>query len=109
MRITYAVRTGACVALCIAPHARAQSNQAWLNLRARLLDPTTGRIVVVAAGLTGYGTLAAGEFLSDPVYMEAAARLAPEHWENKNFQLVLATRVINGNSGPPQVVDRDYQ
>ena len=26
MRITYAVRTGACVALCIAPHARAQSN-----------------------------------------------------------------------------------
>src|SRR5256714_13282478 len=26
MRITYAVKAGACVALCVAPHARAQSN-----------------------------------------------------------------------------------
>ena len=59
--------------------------------------------------LRGYGTLAAGEFLSDPVYMEAVARQAPKHWESKNLQLVLATDVINGNSGPPEVVDRHYQ
>jgi hypothetical protein len=88
------------------PYLRLAKDYAIIS---RVMDPTTGRIVVVAAGLTGYGTLAAGEFLSDPGYMEAVARQAPKHWESKNLQLVLATRVINGNSGPPEVVDRDYQ
>jgi hypothetical protein len=31
----------------------------------RTLDPTTARMVVVIGGLTGYGTIAAGEFLTD--------------------------------------------
>jgi hypothetical protein len=30
----------------------------------------------------------------------------PKNWEHKNIQLVLATKVIGGNSGPPRVVDK---
>jgi hypothetical protein len=77
-------------------------------LISRTLDPTTGRMVVVIGGLTGYGTVAAGEFLTDPTYLEAMARGAPKGWEHKNMQLVLATRVIHGTSGPPRILDRHF-
>ena len=43
----------------------------------RVLDPVTERMVVLAGGLTGYGTMAAGEFLSNPAYMETIAAQAP--------------------------------
>ena len=52
-------------------------------LISRVLDPVTERMVVLAGGLTGYGTMAAGEFLSNPAYMETiaapgAAKLGPQ-------------------------------
>ena len=62
------------------------------------------RMVVVAAGLVQYGTLAAGEFLTNPTYAEALSKAAPYNWQHQNMQLVIATNVINGNSGPPRVV-----
>jgi hypothetical protein len=77
-------------------------------LISRTLDPTTARMVVVVGGLTGYGTIAAGEFLTDPAYLEAMAKGAPRGWERKNIQLVLATRVIHGASGPPRILDRQF-
>ena len=73
-------------------------------LISRLLDPTTDRMVVVAAGLRGYGTTAAGEFLTTPEYLGLITKGAPENWERKNLQVIIATKVINGNSGPPRVV-----
>ena len=73
-------------------------------LISRMLDPTTDRMVVVAAGLRSYGTAAAGEFLTNPEYLDAIATGAPKNWERKNLQVVLATKVINGNTGPPRVV-----
>ena len=77
-------------------------------LISRTLDPTTGRMVVVVGGLTGYGTMAAGEFLTDPANLDAMARTAPRGWERKNIQLVLATRVIRGTSGPPRILERHF-
>ena len=77
-------------------------------LISRTLDPTTARMVVVAGGLTGCGTIAAGEFLTDPTYLEAMAKGAPRGWERKNIQVVLATRVIHGASGPPRVLERHF-
>ena len=72
-------------------------------LVSRVLDPVTERMVVLAAGLTGYGTLAAGEFLSNPAYMETIAA-RPGRWARKNVEVVISTKVINGKSGPPKVV-----
>jgi hypothetical protein len=77
-------------------------------LISRTLDPTTARMVVVVGGLTGYGTIAAGEFLTDPSYLEALAKSAPVGWERKNMQLILATRVIHGTSGPPRILDEHF-
>ncbi len=63
---------------------------------------------MVAGGLTGYGTIAAGEFLTDPGYMETLAKQTPKDWSRKNIQVIIGTKVINGNSGPPRVVDRYF-
>jgi hypothetical protein len=75
-------------------------------LISRVLEPTTDRMMVVAGGLTGFGTIAAGEFLTNPTYINAITKHLPGNWEHKNIQLVLATKVIGGNSGPPRVVDK---
>jgi len=70
----------------------------------RIIDPNTDRILVAVGGLLGYGTLAAGEFLTNNKYMESFARVAPRDWPKKKLQIVLSTEVIKGNSGPPKVV-----
>jgi hypothetical protein len=85
-------------------------NQPYLKLAAdyalisRVWDPTTERLVVIAAGIVTYGTIAAGEFLTDPAYMNEITKQAPRNWDKKNTQLVIETKVIDGNSGPPRVV-----
>jgi len=70
----------------------------------RMLDSRTGNIVVTAAGLHGYGTAAAGAFLTRGDYFSQFASGAPNGWEKKNLQIVIRTEVINGSSGPPRVV-----
>lgn len=83
------------------PNAKMAEDYAIVS---RVFDPTTERIVVVAAGLTRYGTAAAGEFLTDGTHMAAFVREVPKGWEHKNMQVVIATRVINGQSGPPRPI-----
>ena len=73
-------------------------------LVSRALDPVTERMVVLAGGLTGYGTVAAGEFLSNPAYLDTITASAPGNWAHKNVEVLISTKVINGNSGPPKVV-----
>ena len=70
----------------------------------RVRDGTTGKMVVTAAGITQYGTAAAGEFLSNPEYLSELVRKAPPDWQHKNIQVVLATKVIDGTAGPPRVL-----
>jgi hypothetical protein len=70
----------------------------------RFFDPNTGRLVVAIAGITGIGTSAAGEFVTDNRLMEALASRAPDNWERRNFQVVLATRIIHGSDAMPRIV-----
>jgi hypothetical protein len=70
----------------------------------RALDPTIGRIVVVAGGLTRYGTMAAGEFLSEPAYLEQAYAMNGGGWAHKNIQIVISTKVVGRTSGRPKVL-----
>ena len=70
----------------------------------RVLDPATERMVVVAAGIVQYGTMAAGEFLTNPIYLEELTRHAPGNWRHMNMEAVIATKVVNGNSGPPRLL-----
>ncbi len=70
----------------------------------RVLDPKTEQMVVTAAGITVFGTLAAGEFLTDAQQFKKIEALAPRGWEKKNFELVLTTNVIRGKSGHPEIL-----
>jgi hypothetical protein len=64
----------------------------------RMWDKSTGRAMLVAGGLTMAGTVAAGEFLTDPKSMEDLAAAAPKGWASKNLQVIIATRIPGGPS-----------
>jgi hypothetical protein len=70
----------------------------------RVRDPKTEQTVVIVAGIASWGTLAAGEFVTMPEHLKKLEASAPKHWEQKNLQVVLATDVIRGSSGPPIVL-----
>jgi hypothetical protein len=74
----------------------------------RVFDPTTERTVVSVAGIESYGTLAAGEYVTDAEYIGATLLQAPAGWRRKNVQIVLGTKVIEGTPGPPRVLATHY-
>jgi hypothetical protein len=80
-----------------------QQNGQDFAVVARLLDSSTGQFTVVAAGITGSGTQAAGDFVSDPDFLEKALRSLPSGWQKKNLEFVLQTNVTDGVAGPPHV------
>jgi hypothetical protein len=71
---------------------------------ARIHDSTTGQPVIIAAGISEEGTEAAGEILYNPVYLDSLLAKAPPDWEKKNLEAVIETQVIQGHSGPPNVL-----
>jgi hypothetical protein len=71
---------------------------------ARLLDSKTGQFTVIAAGLTSSGTQSAGEFISNPDFLEKGLRNLPAEWQRKNLELVLQTTVTDSTAGPPQLL-----
>jgi hypothetical protein len=74
----------------------------------RMKDPKTDQVVVVAAGLSVFGTTAAGKFLSDPDDMKKLAAIAPPDWGNKNMEIVLSTVVIRGTAGHGTIVASQF-
>lgn len=70
----------------------------------RVMDPSTEKMVVIASGLASYGTMAAGDFLTQEKYMKMVADRAPKGWERKNMQVIFSTEVISGNAGPPRIL-----
>ena len=71
---------------------------------ARLLDSKTGQFTVIAAGLTSSGTQAAGEFVSNPDFLNKGMRAVSAPWQKKNLELVLQTTVTDSTPGPPHVI-----
>lgn len=71
---------------------------------ARIHDNTTGQPVIIAAGISEEGTEAAGEILYNPVYLDSLIAKLPADWEQKNLEAVIETQVIQGHSGPPNVL-----
>jgi hypothetical protein len=72
-------------------------------LVSRVLDAATGTLVVTAAGITPFGTAAAGEFLTSPDDLDRALGHV-DNWSNRRLQIVLETQVIGGAAGAPHVV-----
>jgi hypothetical protein len=72
-------------------------------IAARFTDESTGQVVLVAAGIAGSGTRAAGEFLTDEADLKQLANSAGVDWARTNFEVVLSSQVVKGMQGKPKV------
>ena len=70
----------------------------------RIFDSNTGELLIVAAGITQYGSRAAGEFLTSPQLMAGLAANAPNDWRKRNLQVLLHTKIVDDTPGPPSIV-----
>jgi hypothetical protein len=68
-------------------------------IAARFTDESTGQVVLVAAGIAGSGTRAAGEFLTD----EESLKQLGDDAGRTNFEVVLSSQVVNGMQGRPKL------
>jgi len=64
----------------LGPDGRTSEDYAIVS---RVFDSKTGELLIAAAGITQYGTRAAGEFLTSPQAMGALGRIAPAGWQKK--------------------------
>jgi hypothetical protein len=89
----------------LAPDGRTPEDYAIVS---RVFDSKTGELLITAAGITQYGTRAAGEFLTSPHLMTVLAAKAPSDWPTKNLQVLLWTKIVDDTPGPPSIVATDF-
>jgi hypothetical protein len=70
---------------------------------ARFTDSNTGKLAVIVAGIARGGTIAAGEFLTDPNDLNQLMRAAKAAGDKKNMEVVLSTQIIDGEPGSPKM------
>jgi hypothetical protein len=82
---------------------QATNNYRDYAIVARFRDANTGELAVIAAGIARGGTVAAGEFLTQPGDMDSIRSQAPANWAGQNMEFVLSTEIIDGRSSPPKI------
>ena len=71
---------------------------------ARLFDSGTMEPLVFVAGITQYGTQAAGEFIADEASFAVAMAKAARDWRTRNLQILLHLNVIGKVPGKPELL-----
>ena len=92
----------------ISAHAQRSDVLRDYAIAARFTDEGTGQVVLVAAGIAGSGTRAAGEFLTNEADLKQLADSAGADWAKKNFEVVLSSQVVNGIQGKPKVEAKTF-
>jgi hypothetical protein len=92
----------------ISAHAQKSDVLKDYAIAARFTDEGTGQVVLVAAGIAGSGTRAAGEFLTDEENLKQLADSTGTDWSKKNFEVVLSSQVVNGIQGKPKVEAKTF-
>jgi hypothetical protein len=82
------------------PQQMTTNNYRDFAIVARFTDSTTGKLAVIIAGVARGGTRVATEYLTDPADLAALERAAGG---KKNMEVVLSTRIIDGEPGTPKV------
>jgi hypothetical protein len=72
---------------------------------ARFTDNNTGKPTIIVAGVGRGGTIAAGEFLTNPDYLADLAVAMRSAGNKKNLEVVLSTQIIDGEPGNPKMED----
>ncbi len=70
----------------------------------RIRNSLTGGLLLVGAGLKGFGTEAAGHLLVDAEQLGSILRKLPSGWDAKNVQIVLHVKVIRNAPAQPEMV-----
>lgn len=68
----------------------------------RVKDPNTGGTVYYVAGVGSHATESAAEFVTQEKYLAQLPSSLSD--PDKNIEVVLKMNVLNGATGPPQVV-----
>lgn len=74
----------------------------------RVLESKTGKMLVLAAGLSHIGTQVAGQILTNPAYLSKALHNAPRDWYKRNMQLVFRVEVYGNSAGVPSLEASNY-
>jgi hypothetical protein len=85
------------------PQQMATNNYRDYAIIARFTDSTTGKLAVIAAGIGRGGTIAAGEFLTDPACLTDLLRASRAAGDKKNMEVVIGTQIIGGEPGSPKM------
>jgi len=92
------------------PNGRTWKNQeiaaGWRDygIVTRQLKGPTGQFTVTVEGIGDGGTQGGSEIVSNPENLRNAIQSLPGDWAKKNIQLVVATDIIEGKPGPPQLI-----
>jgi DNA-binding winged helix-turn-helix (wHTH) protein len=81
----------------------ATNNYKDFAIVARFTDSNTGKPAVIIAGVGRGGTIAAGEFLTDPEDLAQLIRAIKAGGNKKNLEVVLSTQIIDGQPGTPKI------
>jgi glutamine amidotransferase-like uncharacterized protein len=81
----------------------ATNNYQDFAIIARFTDNVTGKPAVVLAGIGRGGTIAAGEFLTDPENLAQLLPIMRAAGAKKNMEIVLSTQIIDGQPGASKV------
>ncbi len=74
------------------------------GLITRMLNSSAGQFTIKIEGISDGGTQAGSEVVSNPEDLRNILQDLPSNWNKKNIQMVVATDIIDGKSGPPKVV-----
>jgi hypothetical protein len=83
------------------PYKQVQSEYALIT---RAMNPTTEQWWVGIGGTTVLGTLGAQQILTDPNAMTILSAQFPRGWEQKNLQVVVEFKMVDGGLGASHVV-----
>ncbi len=70
----------------------------------RLFDSNNGQIVLIAAGVTTFGTESAAEYLFSQELFSQVAAQGPKDWETKSFQAVVHLSIIGTTPTSSQLI-----
>jgi DNA-binding winged helix-turn-helix (wHTH) protein len=81
----------------------ATNNYKDFAIVARFTDGNTGKPAIIIAGVGRGGTIAAGEFLTDPDDLAQLGHAIQASGNKKNLEIVLSTQIIDGQPGTPKM------
>lgn len=70
----------------------------------RLANSPSGKAMIIAAGITMFGTEAAGHFLTAPDRLNEALRHIGPNWRTRNVEIVFHAKVIDNSPSASEVV-----